>query len=220
MKIPKTKIEIKKYDIINVTLLFVGILLGILIIGIAQYKQEDPQQNERNNTFHFLSETSLIIRENQALYQDYIQTKESLSESKNSFEANKKAQEEAMKLSALLGKQKAYGPGTILSIGESLPAYLFTDIINDLYTFGAEAISINDIRIDYQSNFSENSLTKQVFISSVPISAPYTFKVIGNAENLYQILSKKNSTIRRLIDSFGIGDKIEVKKETNIELSI
>lgn len=220
MKIPKTKIEIKKYNIINLTLFCLGILFGILFVGIAQFKNEDTYTNERDDTLHYLSETSLLIRENQTLYQDYIQTKESLSESKNSFEANKKAEETTLKLKSLLGLEKAYGPGVILTIEESLPAYLFTDIINDLYTFGAEAISINDIRTDYQSNFSENSLTQQVFISSIPISAPYTFKVIGNAENLFQILSKQNSTIRRLINNFGIDDKIKVKKEAEIELSI
>ena len=208
-----------KYTLINISILTLGVLLGILSIISYQFLNEKQTAITRDTYINFLNETSLLINKNQALHQEIAQLSEDIKQNKTIYEASINAKESISKLNMILGIQPVSGEGVKVIIQKELPYFVFIDMMNDLYTIGAEAISINNIHITDQSGFTENPLTHQVSISYTPISAPYTLSIIGDKDIMYQNLQKKNSVFQRITKAYGIkNSELSITKEVVLDI--
>ena len=91
------------------------------------------------------------------------------------------------KSNQLIGKASVKGKGVDILITENqtrLSSLYFMQIINDLKSAGVEAISLNDNRITNMTDFMDIS-NKYILVNSVPISAPYLIKAIGNPKTRF-----------------------------------
>ena len=212
-------IKTRKYTLINIAILFVGILIGILLIISYEYSSEQKNAVKRDTYINFLNETSLLINKNQALYQEIEILNKDIEESKTTYQAYKNAEETIDKLQMLLGLTEVSGEGVEIEVRHDLPYYMIVDLINDLYTIGAEVIDINNVRISDNSSLTENIVTKQVSISHTPISSPFLIKVIGDSDTLYKNLEKKHSILNRIQTAYNIKDKdLQFSKEAILNL--
>lgn len=106
------------------------------------------------------------------------------------------------KSNQLVGKSSVSGSGLEIVIDENtskLTAISFIQIINDLNSAGALAISINDQRIINMTDIMDIN-NSYVLVNSIPISSPYTIKVIGNQENILESINYTNSQINKILD--------------------
>ncbi len=118
-----------------------------------------------------------------------------------------------------LGKTDIYGEGIVLTLSNTEEYIIDTsdliDLINELRYAGAEAISINDVRILSSSYISQpkDGLT---MISGQRVTSPFVIKVIGNQTYLSSSLSLKDSGY---IDrNRARGMKIELQTKNNVQI--
>ena len=87
-------------------------------------------------------------------------------------------------------------------------------IINDLNSAGAKAISINGQRITNMTDVMDIS-SKYVLVNSIPISAPYKIKAVGNQEKIIEILNYSNSQINKILSK---GNEVEIYNCSNLKI--
>jgi uncharacterized protein YlxW (UPF0749 family) len=92
-------------------------------------------------------------------------------------------------LKIIAGVTKVSGPGIKIQITDdnsSLNSYDLVDLITELRVGGAEAISINGIRIVARTGIMQDN--RGIFIDQKPVSPPYEVLTIGEPEVLYEAL--------------------------------
>ena len=138
-----------------------------------------------------LEETKLKITE----YQGAILTEK---------EASNLLEEELVQLNNITGRNAVKGEGIVVTI---------LQLLNELKMAGAEAISINDQRIVYNSYVVDINDT-YISVNGERIVSPYIIKAIGNTKYLESGLSKKQYGY---IDTkLSEGHDIVLEKQTNI----
>ena len=114
----------------------------------------------------------------------------------SSEEASELLDKELEKSNLIAGNTDVYGEGIIVTLidndEQAIKAEDLLELVNELRYAGAEAISINDVRIINTTDIVEvgNSL---VMVGGQRLSSPYVVKAIGNQAYLSSILSLKNS---------------------------
>lgn len=86
------------------------------------------------------------------------------------------------------------------------------DIVNELFSAGAEAISINNQRL--VANSSIRCAGAVVLVNSVQIAPPYIIKAIGKSE----VLEKALELPMGVADGLFLLDMIQIKRETDISV--
>lgn len=115
------------------------------------------------------------------------------------------------KIDKLIGNLEVSGSGVEITIDTSktsdITAITLLQLINDLNSAGAEAISINDNRIVNMTDLMDIN-KEYILVDSNCISSPYVIKAIGNISKLRNTMNLENSTISKLRRS---GKNIEEK---------
>lgn len=117
----------------------------------------------------------------------------------------------------IVGKSDIQEKGIEIVIYENkanLTAVSFLQIINDLNSAGAKAISINGQRITNMTDIMDIS-SKYVLINSIPISSPYVIKAVGNQEKIMEVINYNNSQISKIISK---GNEVEIYKILNLKI--
>lgn len=85
------------------------------------------------------------------------------------------------------------------------------NILNELRLYGAEAISVNDVRIVETSTIKCGGPV--VRIDNIPKAVPFVIKAIGNKEKLFAGLYETNGYLRILKDVYKVEIEVEAKDE-------
>jgi len=179
-----------------------------LRVAIAEWKGKYEEIEEQLKT------TQDSIKE----YTKKIEKKEEASEL-----IDKDLDESEMKL----GKTNVYGEGIVLTLAdtevEKVTSFDLLDLVNELRYAGAEAISINDVRILGHTDISQpqEGLT---LIGGQRVTSPFVVKAIGNQTYLSSTLSLKGSgyidkyrAIGIEISEFETRKNIKILKDKNIK---
>ncbi len=152
------------------------------------------------------------------------EVQKSINEYKNKLDKNEEASElvdkELHESNTLLGKTDVYGEGVVVTLSDNdekkIKASDLIVLVNELKYGGAEAISINDIRItnDTEITFIDNSYI--IIGSEQRISSPYVVKAIGNTTYLSSVLSLKDSGFIDKYTSSGKTVSFETRKRIDI----
>ena len=130
------------------------------------------------------------LEENKKSIKEYEQTIEDNGEASELID--KDLQEADMKL----GKTDIYGEGIVITIKNTddyqIQAYDLIDLINELRYAGAEAISINDVRI-FSTSYIVQLADGLTLVSDQRVTSPFVIKAIGNQTYLSSSLSLKDS---------------------------
>ena len=123
--------------------------------------------------------------------------KERIKEYQNKIESNEEAgellEEELENAKMLLGLIDVHGTGVIITLADNSETEVIStdllDLINELNSAGAEAISINDQRIVAMTDVVD--VGDFIVINNKRITSPYTIKAIGDLTYLQSALSIK-----------------------------
>lgn len=121
----------------------------------------------------------------------------------------------------ITGAVPVEGPGIIISItGDSNLMYLdLIDLVNELWVSGAEAIAINNIRIDNQTIISQGEDSNHrlvITVNNQPLLSPVVIKAIGNSDTLEKGLTFTGGIIDSLNTLYSVYPVI--KKEEKVTL--
>lgn len=119
-----------------------------------------------------------------------------------------------------VGKTDVTGEGVIVTLNdgeyEDIIAWDLIYLINELKYAGAEAISINDIRVTNTTDIVDLAGYSYILVGGQRLEAPYVVKAIGNEAYLSSILNLKDSGY---VDLYKNEDK-QVKMETSKKIKI
>lgn len=111
-------------------------------------------------------------------------------------EASELLEKELKETEDLLGKNSVTGEGIIIRMSNSgtskINAEDLLELLNILKNAGAEAISINEQRIVYDTYIVDINGTNYITINGERAVAPYTIKAIGNTTYLESSVAQKN----------------------------
>jgi len=152
------------------------------------------------------------------------ETNKKIAEYNEKIEKNEAASElidEELEQSNLaVGKTDVYGEGVIVTLNDNdeddIDAWALIYLVNELKYAGAEAISINDVRITNATEIVDLGGFSYISVRGQRLQAPYIVKAIGNQAYLSSVLNLKDSGY---IDQYQNAGRT-VKMETNKKIEI
>ena len=138
-------------------------------------------------------------------------------------EASELIDEELEQSNLAVGKTDVVGEGVIVTLNDGqsadISACVLIYLVNALRYAGAEAISINDIRITARTEIVDLAEYTYISVGGNRIEAPYVVKAIGNQTYLSSILNLKDSGYVDLYKNSAYSDK-QVSMETSKNIKI
>lgn len=192
------KYRIKYHDL---TIIITGILLGFLVVLQSRSfggVQDKLARDSRANVFR---EIQILKTTNENLGEEIADLEVQLAKASDQELALKALQDEIVKDKIIAGHVDVSGPGVELTIKNNLPALWFTDIVNELWSAGAEAISVNDVRLTNSSVGFDTLPNGQISLNGVILTAPYHFRGIGEKKVLSEALSQPGGIVQRIKES-------------------
>ena len=208
------------------------IILGIFIAFQMKFIQGTylDGATPTQKTSELLTELSAAKVEKESLVEEIERLEEQLSEIQDSASDEniiiKRLTAELDRYKAFSGMTKVSGMGLVVTIDnpqqdvnlgvETNIIYdyqLLLDLVNELNSAGAEAISINEQRM---VNSTEVRLAgTQVNVNTIPISPPFIVKAIGNSKTLDGAINQRFGIVQTIRE---LGYYVEVKKVETIEI--
>lgn len=219
------KLNFNKANItMSISILFVSmVLVAVLFI---QYKTVE-QVNETDIENLRDSELSELISTWKSKYEEVNdQLQETISkiyEYKEKIAANEEASElldeELKNSNLLLGTTEVTGEGVVITLEDNNETHItasnLIELVNELWTAGAEAISINGVRVINTTEIVD--VAGYILIKPKQrITSPYEVKAIGDQTYLTSTLCLKNSGF---IDRYqNIGKTVSIEQQRNIKI--
>lgn len=181
-----------------VTGLLCTIFTAVLCIQFKTINQTDITSLENLREDELKAEITTYKQKNEEIQDKIQETKTTIVEYEQALQKDEQASELVTKELAdsnnLIGKNAVTGSGIIVTLEDTRAQRVTSDdlllLINELKSAGAEAISINDQRIVYNSYIVDLAETF-VGVNGVRLVSPYVVKAIGNPTYLESGLSKK-----------------------------
>ncbi len=192
------KISFKENKIAKITVFFISIIIGFVIIDqYNAYQKLHIIASERDGSRDIFDQIYILINNNKQLKEEISTLKEELNNLDDIENISVAIKEEITKLKKIAGHMDIEGPGITIKIQNIIDGIWFIDMVNEYYTAGANAISINDIRlIDKNSGFTFTN--GSTILNGKNISPPYTIKIIGDPQVLLKSLNQPGGIIDRL----------------------
>ncbi len=195
----------------------IGILAGLLLIWQSISLRIANDTFEREGTSTVFQEIKILKEKNDDLQKEVDELEEALDQLKNQDSALKALQDEIDKYKKLSGKYPIYGPGVAIETGASINTPWAIDIVNELLNSGAEAVSLNDIRIINTSAGFDTLPKGKILLNGSILKSPYEFKVIGEPGQLVKILELPGGLFDRMEAAFP-GSPIQTERKEIIQM--
>lgn len=195
-----------------------GILLGFLsILQSRSFKgvQDIVNRDRRANVFR---EIQILKTTNENLEDEIKNLEAQLMKLSDKQEALQSIQDEIKKDRIWAGHVDVQGQGIEVTIKKTIPVIWLTDITNELWSAGAEAVSINDIRITNSTIGFDVLPNHQLSLHGVLLNSPYRIDVIGDSKTLFDALRQPQGILQRLQESIpNIDLGLEMKEKLKME---
>ena len=204
----------QKYQQISTLLIIVGFFVGFLtVLQFRSFKKAENsiRDTNANNIFREVQVLKLTNDELKVEIDGLATQLEGLTDGRSYRESIRKELEKNELITGLIAIE---GPGVTINLDQEIGVSWLVDILNELWTAGAEAISINGIRLSpYTIGFE--TFNEQVYLNKVPLRIPYKVEAIGNGTLLKKVLTQQGSISARLTNVYP-GLKIEVSQTEDI----
>ena len=224
------KIDFKskmKVDNIAVAVVIFIVCITLICVMFMQFKTvEETDITDIENMRE--AELRTTLSEWKSKYEEVAtkmeETNQKIKEYNDKVNKNEEASEiidkELEQSNLVLGKTDVYGEGVIVTLNDSkdediLAAYLI-DLVNELKYAGAEAISINDIRVISKTDIVDLNGYTSISVGGQRLSSPYVVKAIGNQKYLSSILNLKDSGFIDRYTNDGYPVKLDTSKKVEI----
>lgn len=190
--------------------LLVGFLLVAQWRGNATFERSLERQSDQNLAIIIqqLTVENASLRSEVMALELRILTAE--RETQDRGEVLNQATKELQGLRAISALEPASGPGVLVTIVDEQRVLLpqdFVTLVNELRAGGAEAISVNDIRVGSLSGFSGDGT--RITLDGTILARDFEVKAIGNAQNLDQALTLPGGLKSTLSTFPGVSVRIE-----------
>lgn len=164
----------------------------------------------RESAGNVFQEIKILKEKNEELEEEITELDDTLDRLADQSSGLLVIQDEIIKYQKLTGESPIFGSGIVISFNGNLTMPWIIDFTNELWTAGAQAISINDIRITNDSAGLDTLPKGQILLNSTILSPPYVFSAIGDSSTMIGILELPGGIFDRFHAAF---PEVEVKTE-------
>lgn len=217
--------KIKLNNLVVAVIMFIVCvcLMSIMFMQFKTVEETDITDIENMRETELRKTLSEWKTKYEEAYASLEETNKKIAEYKEKIEKNEEASElveqELKQSNIAVGKTDVYGEGVIVTLKDGEKDIIASDLlklVNELRYAGAEAISINDIRITNTTDIFDLRGYSYITVGQQRIEGPYVVKAIGNQAYLSSILNLKDSGF---IDQYRNSEKI-VSMETSKKVEI
>ena len=204
-----------KFDKTNITMSISILLVCVILVSISFIQFKTVEQ---------VNETDIENMRDEEANEKLEDTNTKISEYQTKIESNEEASElldeELKKSQLLLGTTDVTGEGVVVTLTDTEESSVTADdlitLVNELRFAGAEAISINGVRVMPMTDIVD--IDSYIIIKpSQRIVSPYVVKAIGNQTYLVSTLCLKNSGY---VDKYNnSGKSVKLEKQRNIKIT-
>lgn len=200
------------------------ILVSVILMRFKAMEETDFEAESAIRETELRKEISTWKSKYEQINKTLDSTNQKILEYEEQIEKNEDSsylvEQELEQTNVLLGKKTVKGEGVIVTLTDKDNAKILatdlSEIVNELKYAGAEAISINGIRILAMTDITD-ATNDLLLINGQRISSPYEVKAIGNQTYLYSTLNAKNGFIDYYTNQYDIDIKIEKQKNITID---
>lgn len=217
-----------KLDKTSLILLIIGLGSGILLT--VQWKTPVTRVSNPVTPFIILKQTrDDLISEQNDLKNQISSLQKKINEDEDQLKKNtasKKTIDEIDDYKKGIGLSEITGDGVLITIDDAKKSQAtadsiahaadLRDLVNFLWSVGAEGISINDERIVFQTSI--DCIVNTILINSTKMTPPFKIKAIGNSKILENQLSNPENLkdIKKRVRTQGLVFQIEKTANLNI----
>lgn len=187
----------KRHILVTLTALLLGMFIVVQwrSFGTLSEANRDVQKN-------VFREIQILKETNQNLKTEIAGLSDTLEETSSNAQVLKSIEEEIGKYELLAGEIDVNGPGVTIQINTNIDLIWVVDLVNELWNGGAEAISINGIRLSDKTQGFELLPQGQVFLHVNTLELPYSFQAIGEPSVLEKVLLQESGIFDRMKEKY------------------
>lgn len=190
----------------DLTLIITGVLLGFLVVLQTRSFGTVQDNIARDNMANIFQEIQILKTTNENLSTEVSDLEDQLAQASNQEQALKGIQNEIQNDKMVAGAIAVNGPGVELTLKSDLQALWFTDIVNEMWSAGAEAVSVNGVRLTNTTVGFDTLPDGQIALNGTILTSPYRFDAIGDKNTLNEALSQAGGIIQRINESIPNAD--------------
>lgn len=179
-------------------MLCTGLMIGALFAFQSKSVSQANVSYSRESRISIFKEIQIVKESNKNLSEQAMELEKELDANDNREQALKNLRLQIEKYDVLTGKKSATGEGVTLQINGELEAIWFTDIVNELFSAGAEAVSINGIRLAPVNLGFDTIPNGQILFGGEILSPPFVFEGIGDSKTIAGALEQSGGIISRI----------------------
>ena len=196
----------------DLSIIITSIMLGILMVVQSRSFTDLTQVVGRDSRANAFREIQILKQTNQNLNDEIGGLETDLSKAQDQDKSVQALKDDIEKYKILTGSVDVSGPGIELKVSGDLKAIWLTDIVNELFSAGAESVSVNGIRLTDTTNGFDTIPNGQVLLSGSILKTPIVFDAIGDKKTLQDALQQPQGILQRMRNSLGsIGVTLEQK---------
>lgn len=213
----------------NVTICIVIFLMCVILVSVILMRAKAVEETDFEaesvaRETQLRKEISTWKSKYEKISETLESTKQKILEYEDQIEKNEDSsdlvEKELEQTNVLSGKKAVRGEGIVVTLtdkeNDKILATDLSEIVNEIKYAGAEAISINGIRILAMTDVTE-ATNDLILINGQRISSPYEIKAIGNQTYLYSTLNAKNGFIDYYTNQYNIDIKIDKQRNVTID---
>ena len=183
----------------QVSLALIALLIGITVVGQFRSQARPTALSslpvaELSTRIQTLSDANRQLRAALAEQRDLLEEYQAAGAQGSS--ALDVSREEVRRIRAFSGQSAVEGQGIVVRVSGSLDAIAVNDLLNELRNAGAEALSLDDVRVTASSVVVQGA--RALEIDKVAIGRTFRLLAIGDADGLVAALERPGGIVTQL----------------------
>lgn len=176
----------------------VGLLLGVL--AVSQFRSQDVYSRslQLETPASLTTVIANLAEKNSALREEIFDLRRRVEAAQDAIATGKgslaESERQIKQLLVFAALSAVGGPGVEVRIEGQFDERALSDLVNELRNSGAEALSVNDIRVGPRSHFGPASATA-LTVDGGRVSGPWTVRAIGAPDVLSVALTRTGGII-------------------------
>ena len=198
----------------------IALFLGVAVV--TQFRSQDVYSRSLNletpssltTLIANLSETNNELRnEISDLRRDVADAQDSVSSGRGSLTEGER---QVLQLRVFSAQGAVSGPGISIKVDGAFDERAVSDLVNELRNAGAEAISINEVRVGPRSYFTA-AADHAFAVDGHPLRGPWTVRAVGAPDVVYVAMTRTGGIIGQF-ELIYRSTRFAVSKETALDL--
>lgn len=220
----KWKIKANQLAMAIVLFIVCIVLMCVMFMQFRTVEETDITDIENMREAELRTTLSEWKSKYEETYEQLLDTNKKIEDYNKSMEKNEKTSElvekELEQANLIIGKTDVYGEGVVVTLSDNndydIIATDLIELVNELKYAGAEAISINDIRVINSTEIVDLDNYSYISIGGQRLESPYVVKAIGNQTYLSSTLNLKDSGF---VDKYkNSGKTVSIENRRKVEI--